>query len=176
MKPLFTLLLLMTTTLSFAQEKYTTGPNSERYKGIPAGTVTQYTWESRIYKNTIRDYYVYVPAQYNGSIPAALMVFQDGHTYLKEDGDFLVPSLARACSSCQSIIVKQNQFPIRLFLHYNQWHCCISSNVVLTQNLPQQGYYGYNQLFDRLPSDSITQLAYYVVAKTAFLSHYCFSL
>jgi enterochelin esterase family protein len=32
-----------------------------------------------------------VPAQYDGSKPAALMVFQDGHTYLKEDGDFRVP-------------------------------------------------------------------------------------
>ncbi|HTN74531.1 MAG TPA: alpha/beta hydrolase-fold protein, partial [Pirellulaceae bacterium] len=36
-------------------------------------------------------YYVYVPAQYKAGEPAALMVFQDGHTYVKEDGDFRVP-------------------------------------------------------------------------------------
>ena len=40
---------------------------------------------------TIRRYYVYVPAQYDSEKPAALMVFQDGHAYINENGDFRVP-------------------------------------------------------------------------------------
>jgi enterochelin esterase family protein len=74
-----------------ATETYTHGPDSERQTGVPQGKVTKYVWESQIFDRTTREYYVYVPAQYKPETPAALMVFQDGHTYVKEDGDFRVP-------------------------------------------------------------------------------------
>ena len=35
-------------------------------------------WESQIFAGTTRDWWVYVPAQYNAASPAAVMVFQDG--------------------------------------------------------------------------------------------------
>lgn len=83
---------LLAITPGFAQQETVTyGPDSERHEGVPKGEVIRYTWKSNIFPNTIREYYVYVPAQYNASSPAALMVFQDGHTYVKEDGDFRVP-------------------------------------------------------------------------------------
>ena len=72
-------------------ESVSYGPDSQRQAGVPKGTVTKHIWKSRVYPNTIREYYVYVPAQYKGSTPAALMVFQDGHAYVKEEGDFRVP-------------------------------------------------------------------------------------
>lgn len=72
-------------------ETVTYGPDSERQTGVPKGGVTKYVWKSKVFLNTIREYYVYVPAQYNPQNPAALMVFQDGHAYVKEDGDFRVP-------------------------------------------------------------------------------------
>ena len=34
---------------------------------------------------------MYVPAQYDGIQPACLMVFQDGHAYVDETGQFRVP-------------------------------------------------------------------------------------
>jgi hypothetical protein len=37
---------------------------------------------SKFYPGTERDYWVYVPKQYDTSKPAALMVFQDGRLYL----------------------------------------------------------------------------------------------
>jgi enterochelin esterase family protein len=67
------------------------GPDSQRQSDVPKGSVTKHVWKSKVFPNTIREYYVYVPAQYDGKNPAALMVFQDGHTYVKEDGDFRVP-------------------------------------------------------------------------------------
>jgi enterochelin esterase-like enzyme len=67
------------------------GPDSERHPGVPEGTVTRHEWTSEVFPGTTRDYYVYVPAQYDPGTPAALMVFQDGHAYVKEDGDFRVP-------------------------------------------------------------------------------------
>ena len=49
---------------------------------VPKGEVTEGTFaDSDIYPGTARKYSVYVPAQYDGSEPAALMVFQDGHAY-----------------------------------------------------------------------------------------------
>lgn len=72
-------------------ETVTHGPDSQRQAGVPKGVVTKHTWKSKVFPNTIREYYVYVPAQYDAKNPAALMVFQDGHAYVKEDGDFRVP-------------------------------------------------------------------------------------
>lgn len=85
------LFFLLSTVLVFAQDDYVQGPSSQKYEGIPEGKVTKHTWKSSIYANTIRDYYVYVPDQYEASEPAALMIFQDGHAYVKDDGSFNVP-------------------------------------------------------------------------------------
>jgi enterochelin esterase family protein len=72
--------------------QYPYGRDSLRQEGVPRGELTTYVWkDSKVFPGTIRRYYVYVPAQYDASKPAALMVFQDGHTYTKEDGDFRVP-------------------------------------------------------------------------------------
>jgi enterochelin esterase family protein len=72
--------------------KYPYGPDSFRQEGVPRGTVTMHVWrDSKVFPGTIRRYYVYVPAQYDPAKPAALMVFQDGHAYVAEEGDFRVP-------------------------------------------------------------------------------------
>jgi len=63
-----------------------------RLDEAPRGEITDHEWtESKSYPGTKRRYSVYVPAQYKQSSPAALMVFQDGHTYLNESGAFRVP-------------------------------------------------------------------------------------
>lgn len=75
-------------------EEYHHGPDSEIHDSIPRGKVTQHTWlDSDVYPGTKRRYSVYVPAQYDGSNPAALMVFQDGHAFEKRDGDYRLPTV-----------------------------------------------------------------------------------
>lgn len=72
--------------------EYDYGPDSQRQPDVPRGTVTEHVWkDSKVYPGTIRRYWVYVPAQYRPREPAALMVFQDGHAYVAEDGQFRVP-------------------------------------------------------------------------------------
>ncbi len=72
--------------------RYPYGPDSMRHDDVPQGEVTEHVWkDSKVYPGTIRRYYIYVPAQYDGSKAAALMVFQDGHAYISENGDFKVP-------------------------------------------------------------------------------------
>lgn len=72
-------------------QTYTLGPDSQRQPGVPQGVVTKYTWTSQIYPGTTRDYWIYVPAQYNAARPACLMVFQDGGGYVDPNGSWRVP-------------------------------------------------------------------------------------
>ena len=72
--------------------KYQHGADSQRKEDVPRGKVIDYDWkESKVFPGTLRHWSIYVPAQYDAARPAALMVFQDGHTYLKQDGDFRAP-------------------------------------------------------------------------------------
>src|SRR6188474_1795412 len=48
----------------------------------PKGEVTKYTFDqSKIFPGTVRDYWVYVPKQYDPAKPACLFVCQDGIQY-----------------------------------------------------------------------------------------------
>ena len=72
-------------------EPYTLGAESLPKAGVPRGVVTKYQWTSNnIYPDTERDYYLYVPQQYDGSQPACLMVFQDANFYLNPDVNITV--------------------------------------------------------------------------------------
>lgn len=75
-----------------AADDYKHGPDSNRQEGVPQGKVTQHRFTSpKVFPGTERDYWIYVPAQYDKSKPAALMVFQDGGAYVNEKGDFRIP-------------------------------------------------------------------------------------
>jgi enterochelin esterase family protein len=67
------------------------GADSTRQNDVPRGVVTKHEWKSQIFAETTRDYWIYVPAQYDGQTPAGIMVFQDGHAYVNEEGSFRVP-------------------------------------------------------------------------------------
>src|SRR5882762_4079911 len=72
-------------------DDYVLGPDSDRHANVPHGKVTKYEWTSKIYPGTVRDYWVYVPAQYKPEKPACTMVFQDGITFVNEAGAFRTP-------------------------------------------------------------------------------------
>jgi len=70
---------------------YQLGPQSQRHPGVPQGDVTHHMHASAIFPDTRREYWVYVPQQYDPATPAAVMIFQDGQMYVSEDGEFRVP-------------------------------------------------------------------------------------
>jgi enterochelin esterase-like enzyme len=74
-------------------ESYPVHPDAVRQEGVPQGKVTQMPkWtDSKVFPNTERDWWVYVPAQYDGKTPACVMVFQDGGGPVSEKGDWKVP-------------------------------------------------------------------------------------
>jgi enterochelin esterase family protein len=61
------------------------GPESAEQPGVPKGRLTagRHVGEA-VYPGVARDYWVYVPAQYDPAQPASLMVFQDGGNYLEQ--------------------------------------------------------------------------------------------
>ena len=71
---------------------YHLGPDSEPQPGVPQGQVNgPLTLESKVYPDTTRNYWVYVPAQYDKSKPASLMIYQDGHAFVNIKGEARIP-------------------------------------------------------------------------------------
>ncbi|MCA9139073.1 MAG: SMP-30/gluconolactonase/LRE family protein, partial [Planctomycetales bacterium] len=67
-------------------------PDALPNESVPKGTVEQMQpWESDLFAGTIRDWSVYVPAQYNKDTPAALMVFHDGERMRDVKGRWRIP-------------------------------------------------------------------------------------
>jgi sugar lactone lactonase YvrE/enterochelin esterase-like enzyme len=88
----FALVLPLTLVVTArAADDYKLGPDSQPKPGVPRGQVHKFEHTSKIFPGTKRDYWVYVPAQYDTRIPACVMVFQDGGGYAKVDGAWRVP-------------------------------------------------------------------------------------
>ena len=71
-------------TLSFAEAKddYKLGPDSMEKPGVPHGEIIAYpNFKKRDLRRPVRNFWVYVPKQYDGTTPACFMVFQDGVWY-----------------------------------------------------------------------------------------------
>jgi len=86
-------IVLMSAAAAFAQapnpnSQYRLGPDSLPQDGVPKGEIRgPYTLPSKVYPGTQHTYWIYVPAQYDASVPAALMVFQDGQAFKDPTGD-----------------------------------------------------------------------------------------
>ena len=88
---LFSVVLLPAGMLAAAAD-YKLGPDSQPQEGVPRGEVTKHRLtNSAAFPGTVRDYWIYVPKQYNAAKPACVMVFQDGSSYVSTNGQFRVP-------------------------------------------------------------------------------------
>lgn len=79
--------LLALFAIGASAQTYTLGPDSKRQGAVPQGRIERFVHQSEVYPGTIRDVWVYIPAQYDGSKPAAVMVFQDGQGFINTEGD-----------------------------------------------------------------------------------------
>ena len=95
MKPSVLVTLLFSAAFASAPElkpptpddQYKLGPDSQPQEGVPQGKVEEFTLaDSKTFPGFTRKWWLYVPAQYDGKTPCALMVFQDGGGYAKRDG------------------------------------------------------------------------------------------
>ncbi|NQU09394.1 esterase family protein [bacterium] len=96
---------------------YVLGPDSQLQPGVPRGRVTQHRWEtSRTFPGTVRDYWVYVPAQYDPAQPAGLMVFQDGGAFVAAAGTYRVPVVF-------DNLIHKGEIPLCIGLFVNPGSC-----------------------------------------------------
>jgi gluconolactonase len=82
------LFLLVLSSATLFAEDYVLGPDSQRQPGVPKGTVAKYSWTSKIYPGTVRDYWIYAPAQYKPDKTACVMIFQDGGHMVDDSGSW----------------------------------------------------------------------------------------
>ena len=75
-------------------QHYSLGPDSFAREGVPKGEVRgPFVIPSQAYPGTQHTYWVYVPAQYNSSTPASLMIFNDGQAFKNMEGDLRAPNV-----------------------------------------------------------------------------------
>ena len=74
-------------------EEYHLGPESTgRGPNVPTGRIEYFEFnDSKVFPDTRRECWVYLPAQLDAAKPAALMVFQDGAAYFGTNGQQRVP-------------------------------------------------------------------------------------
>ena len=64
---------------TFAATEYPLTEDSKPQPGVPKGEVKgPFEWRSEIYPGTVREYWLYVPKQYDASKPTCFGIFQDG--------------------------------------------------------------------------------------------------
>ncbi len=80
-------------TTAKAKSEWKAHRDAEVNDSVPHGIVEDMpAWESKVFANTTRQWSIYVPAQYKKEQPAALMIFQDGHSYRDVKGRWRVRS------------------------------------------------------------------------------------
>ena len=76
---IFSLLFLFCTLDLFAADEDELSPASKPQEGVPKGEVLKFTFDqSKIFTGTTREYWIYIPSQYDPAKPACVYVNQDG--------------------------------------------------------------------------------------------------
>ena len=85
-------------------------PDTLPQQGVPQGKIEgPFTWKSDIFPGTVRDYWLYIPAQYDATKPACVFVVQDGLNRAKQ---WNVPT------SLDNLIHKK-QIPVQIGIFIN---------------------------------------------------------
>lgn len=106
-------LVCLSATFGLAKDDYKFGPDSQEQQGVPKGEIITFPWESKVFAGTTRDVGVYIPKQYDGQTPAAVMVFQDGpNWYMGPKGQFRVPIVF-------DNLIQKKQMPVTVGIFIN---------------------------------------------------------
>lgn len=132
------LLALLLAALPLLAQSHVPGPDSQKQAGVPEGKIERFEWESEVYPGTVRDVWVYAPAQYDGSEPAAVMVFNDGHGFIRTEGDraWMTPVVL-------DNLIAQGRMPVTIGI-FVKW------GILPAQNDQQQARYNRSFEYDAL--------------------------
>jgi enterochelin esterase-like enzyme len=98
------------------------GADSYLQPGVPQGKLSEkLTHTSKLYDGMTNDYWIYVPAQYDPKTPAALMVWQDGESFINRDG-------GRRLLNASDNLIHKRRIPVMV-------HVLISPGVIGTRRM-----------------------------------------
>ena len=111
------LLLAANVFAASTDDVYLLGPDSLPHEGVPKGKVIgPLTLPSNVFTNTTRHYWIYVPAQYDRTKPACLMIFQDGQAFVGADrGEYRIPNVF-------DNLIYRREMPVTIGVFINPGH------------------------------------------------------
>jgi len=128
-------------------DRYVLGADSLPQLGVPTGTVSEFTLaDSTIYPGYSHQWWLYVPAQYDGTTPIALMVFQDGGRFVQRDGAVRVPVVL-------DNLIARNELPLMAAVFVNPGQA-----IRPTPMSSEQRSYEYDTLSDQYARFLITEI------------------
>ena len=128
-------------------DRYVLGAASSPQLGVPTGTISEFTLaDSKTYPGYSHRWWLYVPAQYNGSTPLALMVFLDGGQFVQRDGTVRVPVVL-------DNLIAQNELPLMAAVFINPGRA-----IRPTPMSNEQRSYEYDTLSDQYARFLITEI------------------
>ncbi len=133
------------------------GPDSYTKPGVPQGKLSEkLTHVSKIYDGMTSEYWIYVPAQYDPSKPAALMVWQDGAGHTQRDTG------SRTLNVIDNL-THQGKIPVMIQVF-------ISPGTKGTQRLRSVQYDSVNDTYPRFLRDEVLPEVYkkYNIRKDAY--------
>lgn len=94
------------------------GPDSLPQPGVPAGRLEKHSHSaSAVYPGTARDYWIYIPAAYDATQPAPVMIVQDGWGHLQPERRWRLATVfdnlmhARAIPACIGVFINPGVIP-----------------------------------------------------------------
>ena len=129
------------------------GPLSYLQPGVPSGTLSpKLVHTSKIYDGMKSDYWIYVPAQYDPHTPAALMVFQDGQSYIARDSG--IPAL-----NAIDNLIAQKKIPVMICVFISP------GDIESSPNTPTYNFVkAYSDKWKRTMKDSMRSTLYDTVS------------
>jgi enterochelin esterase-like enzyme len=127
--------------------------DSIQHAGVPTGTLSEkLVHVSKIYDGMTSDYWIYVPAQYDPKVPAALMVFQDGSGYTDRNHDH--PAL-----NVLDNLIAQHKIPVMIAIFTNP------GDISASPNTPTYRFVdAYSKKWSRTLKDSMRSTEYDTVS------------
>lgn len=118
-------------------------PDHFAQPGVPIGRLAgPYEFHSEIFAGTVRQYWVYVPAQYDGTFPASLLIFQDGQRATHPLGPLRVPQVMEN-------LIASGAMPVTIGLFITPGHTAESYPDDLGLSDPNHRAEEYDALNDR---------------------------
>lgn len=130
-----------------SDDRYDLGADSLPQSDVPTGTVSEFTLaDSTIYPGHSHQWWLYVPAEYDGRTPLALMVFQDGGRFVQRDGAVRVPVVL-------DNLISRNELPLMAAVFVNPGQAIRPTPISNAQRS-----YEYDTLSDQYARFLITEI------------------